>query len=257
VTAAGDHTFVFIAGLNRSGTSALGRAIADHPLISGFANTPASQNEGMHLQTVYPAAKEHGGAGRFAFAAEAHLTEMSPLATAANARTLYDEWSKWWDLSRPVLLEKSPTNLVSTRFLQALFPGARFVVVTRHPVAVALATRKWAKTSYDSLVCHWTRAHDLFEEDRGHLQRVHVLSYESLIADPQPCLDAVYRFLDVAPHPTTRRFRADGNQAYFDRWRELRRRRLTGWRVARVERRHETRVRHHGYSLVDLAVAPG
>ena len=39
-------------------------------------------------------------------------------------------------MSEPVLVEKSPPNLVRTRFLQALFPDARQIVVTRHPIAV-------------------------------------------------------------------------------------------------------------------------
>jgi hypothetical protein len=250
------HTFVFICGLNRSGTTLLARALADHPLVSGFNGTPAPKDEGMHLQSVYPTDRVHGGAGKFAFRSEAHLTEASPLATPANGETLWREWSRWWDLSQPVLLEKSPTNLIRTRFLQALLPNARFLVVTRHPVAVALATQKWSKTSIDSLIRHWLRAHDLFVEDRAHLAHAHMVSYESLIADPQSSLDGVYQFLELDPHPTKRRFRSDGNRGYFDRWAELRNGPLSGIRVGRVERKHEALVQQYGYSLLDLSTVP-
>jgi hypothetical protein len=254
--AAGDHTFVFVCGLNRSGTTLLSRALADHPMISGFRDTPAPKDEGMHLQTVYPTDQRHGGAGKFAFAPDAHLTESSPLVSAANREKLWREWSGWWDVSRPVLLEKSPTNLIRTRFLQGLFPDARFIVITRHPVAVTLATQRWSKTSIDSLLRHWLRAHDLFVADRDHLAHAHVLQYEQLVRDPQPCLDGVYRFLGLEPHTTARPFRSDGNDAYFDRWDGLRRRPLGRLRLARAERRHEALVRQHGYSLVDLSVVP-
>lgn len=253
---ADDHTFLFIGGLNRSGTTLLTRAIAQHPRVSAFHETPAPNDEGMHLQTVYPAAKEHGGAGRFAFAHDAHLTEASPLTTAENARTMLDDWSPWWDMSRPVLVEKSPPNLIRMRFLQALFPRSRFVAIVRHPVAVTLATRRWSKTSIDSLIRHWVRAHDLFEEDRAHVVHLHVVTYENLIVDPQRCVADIHRFLELEPHPPSLDLRTDCNRAYFEQWRRLRARPVGRLRIGAVERRHETAVRRHGYSLTDLALVP-
>jgi len=48
--------YVFIAGLHRSGTSVLARCLREHPQISGFRNTGVPEDEGQHLQDVYPAA---------------------------------------------------------------------------------------------------------------------------------------------------------------------------------------------------------
>ena len=140
-----DHRLVFVGGLHRSGTTPLARCLADHPQISGLSGTGVEEDEGQHLQSVYPPARAHGGPGRFALSAAAHLTETSPLLTPEVGPRLLEQWSPHWDLSRPVLVEKSPPNLLMTRFLQGAFPDARFVMVVRHPAIVSLSTRKWAR----------------------------------------------------------------------------------------------------------------
>ena len=127
------HRFVFIGGLHRSGTTLLGRCLAAHPEVSGFADTGVPADEGQHLQDVYPTARTYGGPGRFGFAAEAHLTEDSPLVSEQSAESLLAAWAPHWDTARPVLVEKSPPNLIRFRFLQALFPEASFVAVVRAP----------------------------------------------------------------------------------------------------------------------------
>ena len=140
-----EHTFVFVGGLHRSGTTLLGRCMAEHAQVSGFSGTGAREDEGQHLQTVYRAGKSHGGPGRFGFDPDAHLTEGSALVSDESRRLLLEQWGPHWDMSRPVLVEKSPPNLIRTRFLQALFPGARMIALVRHPVAVAGATRQFGR----------------------------------------------------------------------------------------------------------------
>jgi hypothetical protein len=247
-----ENTLVFLAGLHRSGTSILFRALREHSRISGFRDTGVPEDEGQHLQTVYRPAKVYGGPGRFGFDERVHLTEDSPLATAANAAKLFGEWSPHWDLSKPVLVEKSPPNLLRTRFLQALFPRSRFVVIVRHPVAVAYATQKWSRTPVSSLIAHWLHCHEVFAADRARLSRVRVLHYEDFVADPPGTLAGIHRFLDLDPEPNDLEVRANVNEAYFARWRgrswiPLRRAYLRA-----VRNRYEERVRAFGYSLVDL-----
>ena len=74
--------------------------------------------EGARL--YHPAARRRpSGLGQYAFALSSHLTETSPLVSDGSRRQLMSEWGWHWNLSRPVLLEKTPTNMLTSRALQA------------------------------------------------------------------------------------------------------------------------------------------
>ncbi|HEY3462303.1 MAG TPA: sulfotransferase [Gaiellaceae bacterium] len=245
------YRFVFLAGLHRSGTTLLARLLAAHPEISGFSGTGVPAEEGQHLQSVYPIAATYGGPGRFGFAPESHLTEASPLATKENARAIYEEWSRHWNLERPVLLEKSPPNLLKTRFLQALFPGSAFVVIVRHPIPVSIPTARWRGTRrYDRMFEHWLHSHALFEDDREHLARAHVLQYEQLVRDPAGVLREIFEFLELDPIEPSEPVEPGANEKYFRQWRDMKRDPRMRAYLDLVSLRYERRVRRYGYSLL-------
>ena len=96
----------------------------------------------------------------------AHMTETPELVSPDSRARLLAAWEPHWDLAKTVLVEKSPPNLIRTRFLQALFPGATFAIVVRHPIPVTLATARWRGTRrLAPLVEHWLRCHELFADD--------------------------------------------------------------------------------------------
>jgi hypothetical protein len=240
---------LFVGGLHRSGTSILHRCLADHPDVSGFAGTGVPEDEGQHLQSVYPAARAYGGPGRFGFHPEAHLTERSPLVSDENRRRLLAEWGRLWDASKARLVEKSPPNLIRMRFLQALFPGARFVMMMRHPIAVACATQKWSWTSYTSLIEHWLVCHETMLEDAEHVDELLILRYEDFVADPDAQLHRVFELAGLEPHRSGLTVRTGINDRYFERFAA---RRWNPWKrfdADRALRRFEERVSRFGYSL--------
>lgn len=217
-----DQKLVFIGGLHRSGTSLLHTMLREHPLISGFHNTGVPEDEGQHLQAVYPPALAFGGPGKFCFDNHAHMDEHSPLATPPSRDALWGHWKGFWDTTKPILVEKSPPNLIRMRFLQALFPESYYIAVIRHPAMVAFATQKWSNTSIPSLLQHWQRAHSMFLKDSLHLKRLHIIRYEDLIHNPEGTLDLLYRFLGIAPYPTTHKVSAEIDKRYTVQWERYR-----------------------------------
>lgn len=213
------HQYIFIGGLHRSGTSLLSAILKAHPLVSGFERTGVDEDEGQFLQSVYPIARLYGGVGRFGFHPKAHLTEKSPLNTPANAEKITESWNNYWDLNKPYLLEKSPPNLLKTRFLQALFPSSKFIIIYRHPLAVAYATQKWrARMPIWLLIAHWLVCYQRFENDKPYLKNCLLVRYEELVAQPQMVMDYVYQFLELTSQAITDDIRSDINAAYFIKW---------------------------------------
>ena len=257
-----DQRLVFVGGLHRSGTTPFTSQLAVHELISGLTDTGVTEDEGQLLQDVYPRGRAHGGPGRFAFTPGAHLTEASPLATPENAARLLRAWEPYWDLSRPVLLEKSPPNLVMFRFLQALFPGSSMILVMRHPVVVALATQKWTKVAsrnwrhasdLPSLVSHWLAAHAIVREDAPHVERLLTVRYEDVVADAPAAMERVRGFLDLPTRIPTDSWKASHNHRYQEMWDAMR----TGSRAERrrrraIEERHAESIASYGYDVDDL-----
>ena len=238
---------MFIGGLHRSGTSLLHRCLAGHPQITGFRHTGVPEDEGQHLQSVFPTARDVGGPGRFCLNRGGCMDERSPLVSADSREQLLAEWGRYWDASKPVRIEKSPPTLVRTRFLQALFPGAAFLIMIRHPLVVSLATQRWTRQPLDQLLRHWLACHRCFWRDRRRLRRVRVVRYEALVQAPPQTLSGLFQFIGVAPADASDcNVSPDIDQRYFGQWRAET---SAPERVSLVLR-YEWALRRFGYSLL-------
>ncbi|MDX1918305.1 MAG: sulfotransferase [Candidatus Caenarcaniphilales bacterium] len=245
--------FLFVAGLHRSGTSLIHKAIAQHPEVSGFFGTGVPEDEGQHLQSVYPPDDTYGGPGKFGFHPGSAFDEGSLLINPANREKLIQEWSKHWDMSKPVLIEKSPPNLTKTRFLQALFPESYFLIILRHPVAVSLATHKWSRSLLFDLFRHWVVAHRRFESDQPHLKKCLVIKYEDFVADQSTLLNQIFEFIQLEPYQQSIYQASEvHNQKYYQRWHELKAKPLYGIYLNFLSGLFEKDLKHFGYSFHDI-----
>ena len=176
------HKFLFVGGLQRSGTSTLASLLGEVPGVSGlrfdaldprhmetapwkrqvdvhtgtwmkyayFKEVVATGGaEGKLLQAVYPYRYAVFDAKHAPLRALlAHPTALSPLLTARARAALWADWRRFWPPGR-VMLDKSPENVLMAPFLQALFGARRaaFAFVLRHPLCWALVAAKWG--------CEW------------------------------------------------------------------------------------------------------
>jgi len=245
-----NKSFIFLAGHHRSGTSLLHEIIREHPLISGFANTGVPEDEGQHLQTIFEPAKTYGGAGKYIFNQDSHMTENHALATEQSAKKIMAQWSKYYDSTTEHYIEKSPPNLVRTRFFQKLFPNSKFIVILRHPLAVSFATQKWSKTSIESLMEHTLIGYETFIKDMKYLHNVYVLRYEDFISHPQNEINKIFNFLNLESLQVQHKVVNNVNDKYFIMWEKNKRRQSNNLSYP-FEEGLEKRLNKLGYSISD------
>jgi hypothetical protein len=189
------HRYLFISGLHRSGTSLATRIAASIDGIGAIWNAPVPENEGVYLQGAIPHDAQSGAPGRFAFDPDQHLVDGGPYDRLDVRERIEADWDPWFPPT-PWRVEKSPVNLLRSRLYQQLFPLSQFVIVTRHPLAVARATEKWSNLGEADLVAHWGQAYRLALMDARRLHARLILRYEDLVADPGAARQALAAFCD-------------------------------------------------------------
>lgn len=224
---------LFIGGLQRSGTTLLGRSLAEHPLVAGLHQTGTDEDEGQFVQDVYlddhimghRGNRTQGRVARWAYHPEAHLTEQDAHRTPDAATRLTAAWSPYvTDPTAPYLVEKSPSNMTRFRFLQEAFPDAGFVLITRHPIIQALAIRKWSPRSaqigldLSPIIDHWFTAMDIAREDASKISNLRVVAYENLIREPATVLRGIQVFFGLPPQEVRAEHFRDESAKYTKYW---------------------------------------
>ena len=246
-----DKKFIFISGLHRSGTSLFYKILDSQMDISALTNTNEIEDEGQFVQSVYLPAYKFGGVGKFGFNKESQLNESSILINDKNRIKLFKEWSRYWNNEKKYLVEKSPPNIIRTRFLQEMFPNSYFINITRHPIATSLATQKWSKTSLESLIDHWIVCHKIYNNDKTFLKRSINFKYEDLIENTNETLNLISEFLKTKIINSEVEIRKGINQKYFKMWEKKKNSLFSKRKIRKIIEKYENEVTNLGYSLTD------
>ena len=188
-----DDYWLFVLGLNNSGTSIVHRVLACHPRVRGLPE------EGQALTTVFPRGNQYGVARVWTQRLDVYrLTEEDDPAPARRA--MYD-WLYHYEPRPGILLEKSPPDAIRGRWLQHNFRPSRFIAVTRHPYAVCEGIRRRTGLPIEQAARHWLVGNELLLDDVDHLDRALRIRYEDFCERPQEQLELMQELSRAAEQP--------------------------------------------------------
>lgn len=186
-----DGYWCFILGLNNSGTTLLHNLLGRHPAIRTLPQPPEGQWHTNALPVPWEWSSRIFTKHRNVF----RWTERDSSEPALRA--LHDWAFRYLRQPGNVLLEKSPPNVLRSRWLQSNFQRAHFIALYRHPAAVAEGIRRRESRSLRDAARHWAVANATLIKDLPHLDRCTTVRYEELCADPVGVLDRLEDFLGL------------------------------------------------------------
>ena len=260
------HHYVFIGGAHFSATTLLQDFLRGENDFSVFTDTRAKQDEGQHLQSVYPAANVSGGVCGFGLVSKNHLTEESVYLKRGDE--IMRSWKRYWNMSKTFLVEKSPPHIMQTRFLQRLVhpEPASFIILMRHPLDVlskhCRRTKRHRKFEFSvalRYIDNWLAMYEtFFDQDAAQIHRYKVLRFEEWTASKKTAQAAIRNIVDWlgaasisgttnrAPELKSSSTSKVGN-VYAPQ--ETRTRDSLEWTSEEVKRGYDARLKRFGYSL--------
>jgi hypothetical protein len=94
-------------------------------------------------------------------------------------------WLKYWDTSKPVLMDKSPPNLIRAESIQEHFKPAWFIVMARNPYAHCEGMMRRDKITIEAAAHFIIKCLRHQQQNAELLERNCVIRYEELVFDLQ------------------------------------------------------------------------
>ena len=192
--------WVFIVGCYNSGTTLLSELMGRHPQIS------AMPTEGHFITDQFVKDYEIGLPRMWVDRPD--LFRLTEEDVGPDVLRLKKEWAIRLDLSKPVLLEKSPPNSARTRWFQKHFENAHFIGIVRNGYAVAEGISRKGDPQHiadgwpiERSAYQWHESNRVLDEDARHLKHFTWVKYEDLVAAPQETLNGLASFLGLDAFP--------------------------------------------------------
>ena len=188
--------WLFLVGCYNSGTTLLSSLLACHPDIS------ALPTEGHFITDQFP--KDYDLGLPRMWSAREELFRLTEDDDGPDPVRVKKEWGMRLDLSKSVLLEKSPPNTIRTRWLNRHFSPAYFVAIVRNGYAVAEGISRKADPKHlrdgwpiEQCAYQWLRSIEVLEEDSSLLQNFMWVKYEDLAHDPLRIINKIAAFVQL------------------------------------------------------------
>jgi len=190
--------WLFLLGLNNSGTTLISRVLARHESISWMGGEGQFHSSEFLLPHDVPAwSPAHEPSIRRIFTEREELFRWTEGGGPdISLRVMYD-WSYYLSKNMYLFEGGSPTNTLRSRGLQHHFSPSFFVAVIRNPYAVCEGIRRRDGYSIARAARHWTRGNQILLEDAAYLKNIITIKYEDFCDRPDEVLAAIARFLGL------------------------------------------------------------
>jgi hypothetical protein len=183
--------WIFIVGCYNSGTTLLHELLALHPSIGSMPR------EGQNYTDELLLPKSLGLPRLWAIEPERfYLNEQK--GHKINVNRLKRQWGAHFnDVTRAVLMERSPTNSGRTRWLQKHFNNAHFIGIVRNGYAVAEGIHRKEGHSLEIAAQQWVRSNEIMLQDFEFLKNKKLIRYESLTESTSDVLIDLFQFIGL------------------------------------------------------------
>ena len=126
-------------------------------------------------------------------------------------------WMKYWDRGKPLLLDKSPPNLIRTKMITEHFSPVCFVAMVRDPYVHCEGYMRRDKLTSKQAAERTLQCLQHQRQNLEELKDIILIRYEDLVANPDEIKERLLHFLPVLHHvDVKKRFRAhnNSNEAY-------------------------------------------
>lgn len=196
--------WVFIIGCYNSGTTLLEQVLSTHPAMSSL------HDEGLVLTDALLRPEDFQWR-RMWHACEKEM-EVEESKAPQIARRVKRHWSHFYDLNKPVLLEKSIANTTRIPFFSRYFDDVYFIHLVRNGYAVAEGIHRKAdimqgnprfkeNEQYPIDLCarQWARSLELVEQTKAKADHFLEITYEAFTDEPDQVLRQLTDFIGVEP----------------------------------------------------------
>ena len=191
-----NKSWVFLVGCYNSGTTLLAELLGQHSSIS------ALPTEGHFITDQF--VKDYDIGLPRMWVEREDLFCLTEDDHGPDPIRIKKEWGMRLDLSKPVLLEKSPPNTARTRWLQKHFENSYFIGIMRNGYAVAEGISRKADPSHlregwpiEMSAYQWKRSNEVLLNDAKHLKRFMWVKYEDLAENTGGVLSQISDFIGI------------------------------------------------------------